>query len=82
MAFALAAVAMMATTLDLTVVLPAEMEPTSHEARTLAKQAAVTPAASTGAVVKSLRVDVDANREPRVNSVQVRSGHSKRKQQG
>lgn len=74
--FSIAAVAMMATTFGLTVVVPAEMDSVNHEVRTSAKPATVTLATSAAPVVAVPCVDVDANRESKVKSVQLR------KQQG
>lgn len=79
-ALAIAAVAMTAITIGLTVVVPARMGAGSQEAPMLAGPPADTlPTAA--AVSNPPRVDVDANREPKLDSVEVQNRHTKRKQQ-
>ncbi len=77
-AFSIAAVAMTALTIGLSVVVPAKIDYRGHTLGTLAASKAVTPPPTEGS---PLRVDVVGVRTPELLSVQARSVQAKRKQQ-
>lgn len=77
-ALGMAAVAMAAITIGLSLVVPAKTTTSSREAAALSK--AVSPAADV--VGGPLRVDVIAVREPSLASVQVRNVQAKHRQPG
>ena len=79
-ALAIAAIALTALTLGVSVVAPAKMEPGSSEAAPLAAQNTVAPAAIQ-AVIDPARIEVIGVREPGFLPVQARNVPAKRKQQ-
>ena len=78
--FAIAAVAMTAITIGLSVVVPAQIQSGARDPRTLTASKAMTPAPAE-VVASPLRVEVVGVREPELISVQVRSAPPKRKQE-
>lgn len=79
-ALAVAAVAMTAMTIGLTVIVPARMGSAGQEIAVPAGPGDTLPAAV--AVSNPRCVNLGANCEPRLDSVQVQNGHPKRKQPG
>lgn len=79
-ALGMAAVAMAAITIGLSLVVPAKTTTSSREAAAPALSKAVSPAADV--VGGPLRVDVIAVREPSLASVQVRNVQAKHRQPG
>jgi hypothetical protein len=78
--FAIAAVAMTALTLGLSVVVPAQIQSGASDPRMLAASNTVAPAA-VEAVAPRLHVEVVGVRDPELVSVQVRNPLPKRKQE-
>ena len=78
--FAIAAVAMTAITIALSVVMPAKMQSDTRELRALATSKAVTPA-PVGVAASPLQVYVFGVREPELLSTHVRNTPPKRKQE-
>ena len=79
-AFAVAAVAMTAITIGLSVVIPATILSDARDERTVAPTKAVTPARVEVAASR-LHVHIVGTRDPELISVQVRSAPPKRKQE-
>ena len=79
-ALSIAAVAMTAITLGLSVIVPAKVDYNRHELGALAASTAVAPA-STEVDAAPLRIEVLGVRTPELVSVQARSALLKRKQQ-
>ena len=80
-AFGLAAVAMTAITIGVSVVIPARMDSDSSEPRMLEALAVTTPA-STGEVIGSENVDVVAVHEAGLSTVPCTLSHPDRKPEG
>ena len=79
-ASAIAAAAMTAITMGLSVVVPAKVQSGDRDLRALAAPKAVTPA-PVDVVTRPLHIDVIGIREPGLVSVQVRNALPKRKQE-
>jgi adenine/guanine phosphoribosyltransferase-like PRPP-binding protein len=77
--FAIAAVAMTAITIGLSVVVPAKVQSDARDPRAVAAAKAMTPAPAE-VVASRLHVEVVGVREPELLSVHVRSAPPKRKQ--
>jgi len=77
-AFLIAALALTALTIGVSVIAPAKMDSGGTEDRTLAAQNSVTP---TQVVIDPARIEVFGVREPGFISVHVRNVPAKRKQQ-
>ena len=81
-AFSLAAIAMTALTLGLTVVLPARTERGAQDAPVLAtSKAMLSGVEAVDLPTRVERIDVIAVREPKLSSVQLRDIQQRRKQQ-
>ena len=77
----IAAVAMTAITIGVSVVMPAKMDSDNREPRMLAGSKVTTPA-STGVVTGSASIDVGAVREPALSTVPCTSSNPNRKPEG
>ena len=80
-AFGLAAVAMTALTIGVTVVLPAKMDSNGDEPRVLAASKVTTPVAP-GGVTRSASLNVVAVREPALSTVPCSSSKPNRNPEG
>ena len=81
-AFGLAAIAMTALTLGLTVVLPARTDMGAHDAPVLAtSKATLSDVEAVDLPTRVERIDVIAVREPKLTSMQLRDIQQRRKQQ-